>query len=284
PNEPKNGFGEQPQADTRLPAGAPKGSAKRPRPASIPDGMLTVEDHLEIILRGIGPLEPYEQPLVEALGLPLIDDFVAEHDIPRFDNSAMDGYAVRAEDVTDASSRSPVVLPVVGEVAAGSGRPFAISAGTAVKIMTGAPVPRGADAIVPYELTDRGNAHVSISEAVSAGNAIRRSAEDVAAGTNVLPAGSVIGSREVGLLASLGAARINARPRPRVVVISTGDELREPGQQLDYDSIFDGNSHMLAAAARSVGAIAYRVGGVPDNPRDFRKALSEQLVRADLVV
>lgn len=273
-----------PEASTGLPPGAPKGSAKRPRPASISDGMLTVEDHLEIILRGIGPLEPYEQPLVEALGLPLVEDVFAEHDIPRFDNSAMDGYAVRADDIAGASARSPVVLPVVGEIAAGSGRPFAISSGTAVKIMTGAPVPRGADAIVPYELTDRGNARVSIGESVASGNAIRRSAEDVAAGTKVLPAGTVIGPREVGLLASLGAARINARPRPRVVVISTGDELREPGQQLDYDSIFDGNSHMLAAAARSVGAIAYRVGGVPDNPRDFRRALTEQLVRADLVV
>ncbi len=262
----------------------PTGPRPRPRPASIPDDLITVEDHLERILRGIGPLEAYDQPIVESLGLPLHENFIAPIDLPRFANSGMDGYAVRAEDVRGATPQSPVTLPVVGEILAGSARPFAISAGTAVKIMTGAPIPRGADTVVPFERTDRGNARVAINEAPSPGAHIRTQGSDVHAGDLVLPAGTVLGAREIGLLAALGAPRVKARPRPRVVIISTGSELREPGGHLDYDSINDSNSYMLAAAVRESGAIAYRVGAVDDNPRSFRKVLSEQLVRADLVV
>lgn len=266
------------------PAPEQRRPAPRPRPASIADGQLTVEDHLEKILRGIGPLAAYDQPLVESLGLPLHEPFVSELDLPRFDNSQVDGYAVRAEDLAGASPSSPITLPVVGEIAAGSAKPFAISAGTAVKIMTGAPIPRGADAVVPYEATDRGNARVEIREAPEVGGKIRRQATDVTAGDEVLPAGAVLGPREIGLLAALGAPRVKARPRPRVVVLSTGSELREPGTHLDFDSIHDGNSYMLAAAIRNAGAICYRVGAVEDNPKTFRRVLSDQLVRADLVV
>lgn len=270
---------EQAAADEQAPA-----RPARPRPASIREGLLTVEDHLEKILRGIGPLEAYDQPLVESLGLPLHEPFVAPMSLPLFDNSGMDGYAVRAEDVAQATAEQPVTLPVVGEIAAGSAKPFAISAGTAVKIMTGAPIPRGADAIVPVEQTDGGNARVQIFAASQPGAFIRPKGEDVMAGDTVLAAGTVLGPREIGLLAALGAPRVKARPRPRVVVISTGTELREPGTHLDYDSINDGNSYMLAAAIREAGAICYRVGAVDDNPRTFRRVLSEQLVRADLVV
>ncbi|MEJ7633761.1 gephyrin-like molybdotransferase Glp [Aeromicrobium sp.] len=258
--------------------------ATRPRPSSIRDGLLTVEDHLEKILRGIGPLGAYDQPIVESLGLPLHESFVSPSDLPLFDNSAMDGYAIRAQDLAGASREEPAVLPVVGEIAAGSARPFAISAGTAVRIMTGAPIPRGADAVIPFEKTDRGNARVEIYESTTPGACIRRKGGDIVAGDTVLAEGTVLGPREIGLLAALGAPRVKARPRPRVVVISTGSELREPGTHLDYDSINDGNSYMLAAAVRDAGAICYRVGAVDDNPKTFRKVLSDQLVRADLVV
>lgn len=264
------------------PVAKPKGT--RPRAASIPDNMLSVEQHLERILRGIGPLEAYDQPLVESLGLPIHEDFVSAIDLPRFDNSAMDGYAVRSQDVIEATKSHPITLPVVGEIAAGSARPFAISANTAVKIMTGAPIPRGADCIVPIEATDRGNARVVIYAGGPVGRSIRPRADDVKTGDTVLAAGTVLGPREIGLLASLGASRVKSRPRPRVVIMSTGSELREPGAHLDYDSIFDGNSFMLAAAVRAAGAIAYRVPAVTDNPKTFRRALSDQLVRADLVV
>lgn len=269
---------------TRRAESAPTPTAVRPRPASIPDGLLTIEQHLETILRGVGPLEAYDQPLVESLGLPIYADFVSSQDLPRFANSAMDGYALRAQDVSEASRSTPVTLPVVGEIAAGSGRPFAISAGTAVKIMTGAHIPRGADAIIPIEDTDAGNVRVAIYRSAKVGDCIRPSATDVKVGDTVLTAGTVLGPREIGLLASLGAARVRSRPRPRVVIMSTGSELREPGGHLEFDSIYDGNSYMLAAAARSAGAIAYRVHAVNDNPKGFLRALSEQLVRADLVV
>lgn len=262
----------------------PSDGAVRVRPSSVPEGLITVEDHLERILRALGPLEAYDQPVVESLGLPLHENLIAPIDLPRFDNSAMDGYAVRAEDVAGASSGTPVTLPVVGEILAGGAKPFAISAGTAVKIMTGAPVPRGADAIVPFEQTNRGSASVDVYAAVAAGANVRLTGSDVQAGDLVLPAGIVLGPREIGLLASLGSSRVRARPRPRVVVLSTGSELRDPGAHLDYDSIYDGNSYMLAAAVRAAGAIAYRVGAVPDEPRVFRDVLAEQLVRADLVV
>ena len=262
----------------------PSNARPRTRPASISDDLITVEDHLERILRGVGPLEAYDQPIVESLGLPLHENFVAPIDLPRFANSGMDGYALRAEDVTGATPEAPVTLPVVGEIVAGSAKPFAISAGTAVKIMTGAPIPRGADTVIPFERTDRGNARVSIQEAAPVGANVRTQGSDVQAGDLVLSAGTVLGAREIGLLAALGAPRVKARPRPRVVIISTGSELREPGTHLDYDSIHDGNSYMLAAAVRAAGAIAYRVGAVDDNPRTFRKVLAEQLVRADLVV
>ncbi len=246
--------------------------------------MRTVDEHLEKLLDLIGPLQPYDQPLLESLGLPLVDDVVSPIDLPRFTNSAMDGYAVRAADVVGANREFPVVLPVVGEQAAGASTPMALTPKTAVKIMTGAPLPSGADAVVPIELTDGGDAEVKVYQARRAGENVRPAGEDVAAGEIVAEAGTVLGPREVGLLASLGFARLRARPRPRVVVLSTGAELREPGARLDYDSIYDGNSYMLAASARAAGAIAYRVGITSDDPREFADKLNDQLVRADLVV
>ena len=196
----------------------------------------------------------------------------------------MDGYAVYYDDVATASEDHPVHLPVVGEVAAGQTTFFALSPGTAVRIMTGAPVPQGADAIVPVEWTDGGIAGVRITRAPRRDEHVRHKGEDVQTGDVLLEDGRVLGPRQLGLLASVGRAQVKARPRPRVVVMSTGAELREPGTPLGHDSIYDANSYMLAAAARAAGAIAYRVGIVSDDAAEFRDALSDQLVRADLVV
>jgi molybdopterin molybdotransferase len=138
--------------------------------------------------------------------------------------------------------------------------------------------------VVPYEWTDRGVAHVRIVQAPAFGQHVRRAGEDVAAGDLIVSSGTVLGPRHLGLLAAVGRGTVLARPRPRVVVISTGSELREPGTELGRDSIYDGNSFLLAAAARRAGAIAYRVGIVPDQPRAFLEALHDQLVRADIVV
>ncbi|MDF1705923.1 MAG: molybdopterin-binding protein [Aeromicrobium sp.] len=271
-----------PTTPTAPPASA--GPRPRPRPASIPDGVLTVEDHLERILRGLGPLAPYDQPLVESLGLPLYADHVSSIDLPRFDQALVDGYAVAAGDATSATTDAPTVLPVAGEIRAGVSRPFAISRGTAARISAGSPLPRGADCVVPISHTDRGQSKIAVTVAPDIGQGVRRAGSDVLAGTAAVAAGTVLGAREIGLLASLGAHRVALRPRPRVVVISMGSELREPGDHVSHDSSFDGNSYMLAAAIRAAGAIAFRVGAVGDDPQEFRRVLSEQLVRADLVV
>ncbi len=247
-------------------------------------GLLPVADYVERILATISPLQAFPQPLMEALGLALAEDVVAPISLPSFDNSAMDGYAVVADDVAGATEETPVVLPVVGEIGAGQSSILAMSPGTAVKIMTGAPVPTGATTVVPYEWTDRGVAQVRIERAARPGQHIRPTGDDIAEGDMLLEEGTVLGPRHLGMLAAVGRATVRTRPRPRVVVISTGSELRDPGTPLGHDSIYDGNSYLLAAAARAAGAIAYRVGIVPDESHAFTEALSDQLVRADIVV
>jgi len=244
----------------------------------------SVEEHLERVLAGVSQLPVFSQPLGDALGLAVAEDITAPIDLPPFDNSAMDGYAVRVADVASATAESPVHLPVVGEIGAGQARLLALSPGTTAKIMTGAPVPQGADAVVPYEWTDRGAAQVQIGRAPTPGQHVRRAGGDVGKGDLLIDAGTVLGPRHLGLLASVGRTEITAAPRPRVVIMSTGAELRDPGQPLSHDSIYDGNSWMLAAATRAAGAIPYRVGVVGDEPTAFLAALHDQLVRADLVV
>jgi molybdopterin molybdotransferase len=246
--------------------------------------LVGVDEHLAEILTRIEELPAYDQPLLETLGLPAVRDIVSPLSLPIFDNSAMDGYAVVFRDVAEATPERPVHLPVVGEIAAGQTKIFAMSPGTAVRIMTGAPVPTGCTAVVPVEDTDDGVAKVLISRAPSEGQHIRRAGEDIKEGDVVLRAGERIDARRAGLLASVGIGRVSTRPRPRVVVMSTGSELVEPGDQLARDSIFDANSYLLAAAARHAGAIAYRVSASPDDPETFNEALSDQLVRADVVV
>jgi molybdopterin molybdotransferase len=246
--------------------------------------MRSVDDHLNAILGVVAPLPPYDQPLLEALGLPICTEVTADMDLPSFDNSAMDGYAVRHADVKTASDDTPVQLPVVGESAAGQTKAYALSPGQAVKIMTGAPMPAGADAVIPIEWTDGGRASVQINRAPIAGQHVRPRGDDVSAGDLLLEEGDILGPRQIAILAATGQSRVRARPRPRVVVISTGSELREPGNPLGFDSIYDANSFMLAAQARAADAIAYRVGIVTDDPHELTATLSDQLVRADLVV
>ena len=248
------------------------------------DQLVSVEEHRDRILSAIEPLPAFDQPLLEAFGLTAAEEVRSAVALPGFDNSAMDGYAVVHADVASASEENPVHLPVVGEIGAGQASLLAMSPGTAVKIMTGAPVPAGADAVVPYEWTDHGVAQVVITRAPEPGQHVRPRGEDVAEGDLLIEEGAVLGPRQIGLLAAVGRASVRSRPRPRVVILSTGSELREPGTSLGHDSVYDGNSFLLAAAARQAGAIAYRVGIVSDEPRTFAAALNDQLVRADLVV
>jgi molybdopterin molybdotransferase len=245
---------------------------------------ITPDEHREQILAALRPMAAFPQPLLECLGLAAAEDVHAEVALPSFDNSSMDGYAVRWEDVATATPESPVHLPVVGEIGAGQAHLLALSPGTAAKIMTGAPLPSGADSVVPYEWTDRGVAQVVISQAPERAQHVRFIGEDVAIGDLVVAEGTLLGPRQLGLLAGIGRSHVAARPRPRVVILSTGSELREPGHTLGHDAIYDANSYLLAACARKAGAVAYRVGIVPDSPRDFLAALEDQLVRADLVL
>ena len=244
----------------------------------------TVEEHLERVLAGVRPLTPVAQPLLDTLGLVCAEDVVAAISLPSFDNSAMDGYAVRQAEVAGATAERPVTLPVVGDIGAGQATIRTLEPGTAAKIMTGAPIPAGADAVVPYEWTDRGATEVRIDEGPAVGQHVRPAGDDVKAGDLLVEEGTVLGPRRIGLLASVGRATVMTRPRPRVVILSTGSELRDPGEELGHDSIYDGNSYLLAAAVRRAGAVPVRVGIVRDEPDAFMEVLEAQLEGADLVV
>jgi molybdopterin molybdotransferase len=246
--------------------------------------MISVDEHLAEILHKVDVIATLDLQLLDAHGCLLAEAVTADHDLPPFDNSSMDGYAVRVEDVAQASESTPAQLPVVGDIAAGSQAAYTVQPGLTVRIMTGAPIPPGADAVVPLEWTDRGIAGVTITQAPQPGSYIRRRGEDVKAGDVVLEAGTRLGPGQIGLLASVGRDRIKVRPRPRVVVLSTGSELVEPGQPRTSGQIHEANSYILTSAAREAGAVAFRVGIVKDDPRALMEAIEDQLIRADLVV
>ncbi|MFJ5722258.1 gephyrin-like molybdotransferase Glp [Streptomyces sp. NPDC093149] len=266
----------------------------------------SVDEHLEDILGAVRPLEPIELQLHDAQGCVLVEDVVVEIALPPFDNSSMDGYAVRVADVEGADEEFPAVLTVIGDIAAGSGGlpgDRSLQPGEAARIMTGAPLPAGAEAVIPVEWTDGGTgggpadtmrAHrdapegaggeVRVHRPVEAGAHVRARGSDVKPGDLALSAGSVIGPPQIGLLAAIGRSTVKVRPRPRVVVISTGSELVQPGEELAGGQIYDSNSFALTAAARDAGAIAYRVGAVTDDADTLRATIEDQLIRADIVV
>ena len=246
--------------------------------------MITVAEHLERVLSVVEPLSPLQLGLMDAHGCVLTEDVVAPDPLPAFDNSSMDGYAVRVADLVGATEEAPVVLPVTGDVAAGPASPLRVQPGVCVRIMTGAMLPAGADAVVPVEWTDGGVASVAIRRTPDVGAYVRTAGEDVSAGEIVLASGTHLGAVQVGLAAAVGRSRVLVRPRPRVVVVSTGSELTDVGSPLAPGRIYDTNSLALTAAAQEAGAIAYRVGIVPDDPRRLAATLEDQLVRADVLV
>ena len=249
-----------------------------------PGSMSTVEAYQKAILTAITPLAPSSRELADAEGCVLAEDVTAAVALPSFDNSSMDGYAVYAADVAGASQESPATLPVTGEIAAGDVGTYRLAPGTAIRILTGAQLPAGADAVVPVEWTDGGSAQVAVYQPADEGNAIRRAGGDAAEGETLLTAGTRLRPMHIAVAASAGRKAVTVRPRPRVVVLSTGDELTEPGTPLVRGQIWDSNSYMIAACAREAGAAAYRHSVVPDDPAGVLPALEEQLTRADLLV
>ena len=256
--------------------------------------MISVEEALERILALVPLLGPVDQPVLDALGQVAAEDVVSDIDIPPLDNTAMDGYAVRAADTTGASQGAPVTLAVAGELAAGYIFEGSVAPGTAVRIMTGAPVPPGADAIVPFEETDepegrafgsfaKSRDSVGVLKAAEPGANIRRAAEDVRKGQAIIRRGAVLHPAQIGVLASLGKATVRVHRRPVVAILSTGDEVQEPGQPLRPGQIYDSNAYSISAMVLAAGGIPRRLGIAKDTVEALTAKLREGL-DADMLV
>ncbi|RZS40893.1 molybdopterin molybdotransferase [Herbihabitans rhizosphaerae] len=245
--------------------------------------MRSVDEQLARALAAAVRPAPVRVAISEAQGLLCAEEVVAERALPGFDQAAVDGYAVRSVDVRTAGEE-PVIMPVVGEIAAGSRQPRRLQPGQAVRVVTGAPLPTLADAVVPLGFTDGHHARVTVVQSVPSASYVRRTGEDVQTGDVAVRRGSAIGSAQVGLLAAVGRAKVLVYPRPRVSIISVGDELvdidRTPGQ----GEVYDVNSYALSAAARDAGAEVNRVGVVPGNTRRLREVVEGRLLLSEIVV
>ena len=246
--------------------------------------MITVEEHFSRIVATVRRLPSIGLNLLDAQGCVLAQDVTSEVPLPGFTNSAMDGYAVHAADLAAASEEAPVTLPVVHDIPAGNTQALSLAPGQSMRIMTGAPMPHGADSVVPVERTDGGLAKVTISASVSVGDSVRQAGEDVCAGDLVLRDGTRLGPRQIALLAAVGTGQVQVTPKPRVVVISTGDELIEPGTRPGFGQVVDSNGLMLTAAVRALDCIPFLIGCVRDDARTFLSTIESQLLRADAVI
>jgi molybdopterin molybdotransferase len=253
--------------------------------------MLSVEEALERILSYMPELDAEEKPILDAMGQVLADDVVSDLDIPPLDNSAMDGYALQATSVETASEGSPVVLRVTGVIAAGQLPEISVGPGEAVRIMTGAPVPEGADTVVPFEETDelerrasgQGLSEIAIKVAAKTGRDVRVAGQDVRRGEVVLKRGAVLRPSEVGVIASLGRNTVRVIRKPVVGILSTGDELLEPGANFGTGGIYDSNSYSVAALVRRYGGIPHMLGIARDNLDSVNAKLREGL-ESDILI
>ncbi|TKG68477.1 molybdopterin molybdotransferase MoeA [Prauserella endophytica] len=246
--------------------------------------MISVDEHRATVTELLGTRPAVELPLADCAGLVLAEDVRAQVSLPPFDNSAMDGYAVRSVDVAGATEDTPVELPVSEDIPAGRTDVPALLPGTVDRIMTGAPMPTGADSVVIVERTDGGTGKVRIFASAAPGAHIRRTGEDVAAGTVALTAGTVLGPAQLGLASAVGMDRLAVHAPPKVLVVSTGTELVLPPEPLSHGQIYESNSVMLVAALKALGARVESVRSVADDVERFRAAIEPRLADVDLVV
>lgn len=237
----------------------------------------SVREASERILAAIGPLPAVALPLRDALGLVLAEDVVSPIEHPPWDNSSMDGYAVRAADVDRATKEDPVVLPVLETVRAGQRPTRPVVTGSAIRIMTGAPVPEGADTVIRVEDTDGGEVRVAIRDARDAGRNVRPRGEDLQRGAVAIPAGCLIGPAQLGVLASVGASTVKVHRRPRVAVLASGDELVDLDRFDEVrrgDRIVTSNSYTIGANVLAAGGEAIDLGIVRDDPASYAERMA----------
>lgn len=245
--------------------------------------MISVDEALETILSFIKPLGYEKVSILDALGRVIAEDIYAPRDIPPLDNSAMDGYAVKWEDIKDASKDHPVRLKVIEDLPAGFISNKVVENGCAIRIMTGAPIPKGADTVVQSEDTISEGSFVQILSPPPFGDNIRKAGEDVRKGDKVISKGDLIRPQEVGMIASLGRAFIKVYQRPRVAILCTGDELVDVDETLEEGKIISSNSYTLAAQVKECGAIPIQLGIAKDQKEDIESRLS-QGIRADVII
>lgn len=248
------------------------------------EGLVPVDEARDRLLERIKPLQPLELPLTEAYGCVLAQNLTADRDIPDFPSSAMDGFAVRSSEIAEASSSAPIELRVVGRALIGERPEGTVGGGEAIRIATGAPIPAGADTIAPIENCDVTNGRVRVLAPSPEGKHIRPSGEDVREGQPLVPAGRRLQAPELGLLATAGISHPMVHPRPRVVVLSTGDELIPPSQQPEYGQVRDSNAYLLFAALREAGAVPTLAGIVRDDVDMFKEVVLSHLTQADAFV
>ncbi|HYN44103.1 MAG TPA: gephyrin-like molybdotransferase Glp [Thermoanaerobaculia bacterium] len=246
--------------------------------------MTTCSDALRLILDSVAPLPARPTPLFDVLGLVLTDRVVSPETVPPFTNSAMDGYALRADDCDGATRESPVYLEVLADLPAGSVATCEIRPGTAIRIMTGAPLPAGADSVVPVEATTSEGSRVRIAAGVKKGANVRLAGEDLRPGEELLPKGFALTPAALGILASVGLAEIPVHPRARVAILTTGDELVSAAMKPGPGQIRDSNIHTMCGQAVAFGAVAVPFPRVPDNREAVTAALTKARHSADVIV
>ncbi len=246
--------------------------------------MTTCSDALRLILDSVAPLPARPTPLFETLGLVLAETIVSPETVPPFTNSAMDGYALRADDCDDATQESSVYLKVLADLPAGSVATDEVRSGTAIRIMTGAPLPAGADSVVPVEATTSEENRVRIAGPVKEGANVRLAGEDLRAGEELLPKGFALTPAALGILASVGLAEIPVHPRARVAILTTGDELVSAATKPGPGQIRDSNIHTMVGQALAFGAVPFPFPRVPDTREAVRAALTKARETADVIV